>query len=220
VSLKISGWTQIHLSPPGVVKEVGAQFLDRTNGLCPVAVGAKHGFRKTAERRRQFPVIAGAGGARCDNQAMSYTSADARQQVLDELAKAAEYLGVAVARLGEAYESMDEQSADRLEEQLFRPLQAAYGTARRSHAEFAARYDIPGRTFAQASPGRPVGPREELEVASEQVRSADETLVTLQDSMLPVEVGDPELRAGLSRVRELIAPLPERTRELLRVLGR
>ena len=38
--------------------------------------------------------------------------------------------------------------------------------------------------------------------------------------MLPVEVGDPELRSGLSRVRELIAPLPDRARNLVRVLGR
>lgn len=151
---------------------------------------------------------------------MSYTSADARQQVLDELAKAAEHLGVAVARLGEAYESMEEHAADRLEDQLFRPLQAAYGTARRTHAEFAARHGMPGRTFAQPSPGRPAGPREELELAAEQVRSADETIATLQDSMLPVEVGDPELRAGLARVRELISPLPDRTREIVRVLGR
>src|SRR5689334_20158132 len=103
---------------------------------------------------------------------MSYTSADGRQQVLDELAKAAEGLGVAVARLGEAYESMEEHSADRLEEQLFRPVQAAYGAARRTYAEFAGRYGIPVRTFAQPSPGRPAGPREELELASEQVRSA------------------------------------------------
>jgi hypothetical protein len=151
---------------------------------------------------------------------MSYTSADGRQQVLDELAKAAEDLGVAVARLGEAYESMEEHSADRLEEQLFRPLQAAYGTARRTYSEFAGRHAIPGRSFPQPSPGRPASPREELELASEQVRTADETIATLQDSMLPVEVGDPELRAGLARVRELIAPLPDRTREIVRVLGR
>ena len=45
-------------------------------------------------------------------------------------------------------------------------------------------------------------------------------LATLQDSMLPVEVGDPELRAGLSAVRESIGPLPGRARELLRTLGR
>jgi hypothetical protein len=151
---------------------------------------------------------------------MSYTSADARQQVLDELATAAEHLGVAVARLGEAYEALDEQTADRLEAELFRPLQAAYGTARRTHSEFAARYGAPGWTFGQPSPGLPATPREELERSADEIRTADQTIATLQDSMLPVEVGDQELRAGLSRVRELIGPLPDRARNMVRVLGR
>ena len=75
--------------------------------------------------------------AACENLVMSYSSADARGQILDEVARAAEHLGVAVARLSEAYESMDEQSADRLEEKLFRPLQAAYGVAKRTHTAFA-----------------------------------------------------------------------------------
>jgi hypothetical protein len=42
----------------------------------------------------------------------------------------------------------------------------------------------------------------------------------LQDSMLPVEVGDVELRAGLSEIRELVGGVRGRARELLRVLGR
>ncbi len=151
---------------------------------------------------------------------MSYSTADAREQVLDELASAAEHLGTAVSRLGEAYEEMDEQSADQLEQELFRPLQAAYGAARRAHAEFSARYGISARPPEESSPGLPAGPRDEIERAAEEIRTADETISQLQDSMLPVEVGDQELRAGLTRVRELIAPLPARSRELLRTLGR
>ena len=151
---------------------------------------------------------------------VSYSTADAREQVLDELANAAEHLGTAVARLGEAYELVDEQTADRLEEQLFRPLQAAYGLARRTHAEFSARYEISGRELGQPSPGLPAGPREEIERAADEVRTADETIAALQDSMLPVEVGDTELRAGLSRTRELVAPLPALAREMVRTLGR
>jgi hypothetical protein len=38
--------------------------------------------------------------------------------------------------------------------------------------------------------------------------------------MLPVEVGDPELRAGLAEVRELLGGLRARARELVRTLGR
>jgi hypothetical protein len=38
--------------------------------------------------------------------------------------------------------------------------------------------------------------------------------------MMPVEVGDAPLRAGLAEIRELIGPLPERTAGLVRVIGR
>jgi hypothetical protein len=37
---------------------------------------------------------------------------------------------------------------------------------------------------------------------------------------MPVEVGDRELRDGLSATRELIAAVPGRGRELLRMVGR
>jgi hypothetical protein len=54
----------------------------------------------------------------------------------------------------------------------------------------------------------------------EAVGKADRAIATLQDSMLPIEVGDAELRAGLQDVRRLIAGLPEQAREILRTLGR
>jgi hypothetical protein len=38
--------------------------------------------------------------------------------------------------------------------------------------------------------------------------------------MLPVEVGDPELRAGLAEVRVLLDDLTSRSREFVRTLGR
>lgn len=151
---------------------------------------------------------------------MSYSAADARQQILDELAGAAERLGEALAALGEAYERMEEHAADRLEERLFGPVQVAYGRARRTHTEFARRHQLPERTFSQAALRLPTDPRHSIEQAVDALRAADETLATLQDSMLPVDVGDPELRAGLSAVRELIAPMPSRARALTQVLGR
>ena len=151
---------------------------------------------------------------------MSYRAADARQEILEQVGAAIEHLGVALARLGEAYERMDERSADRLEEELFRPVQAAYGVAKRTHSTFATRHGLPDRDFAQPSPGLPAGPREEVDRATEEVQRAESVLSTLQDSMLPVEVGDQELRAGLAKVRELIAPVPGRAREVVRTLGR
>jgi hypothetical protein len=152
---------------------------------------------------------------------MTYAAGEARQQLLDEVAEATDALGAALASLGAAYEQLDEHTADRLEEQLFRPVQVAYGRARRTHAAFAARHGLPGRTFEPATAGAPShGVRGFLDMALADVERADGTLAELQDSMRPVEVGDAELRAGLAEVRELIAPLPERARELVRRLGR
>jgi hypothetical protein len=49
---------------------------------------------------------------------------------------------------------------------------------------------------------------------------ADQTIAELQDSMLPVEVGDTELRAGLAQAREALAAVPVRARALTRTVGR
>ena len=95
---------------------------------------------------------------------MTYVTAEARQQLLDDLAIAIEELATALAVLGAAYELLDENTADRMEEELFRGVQTAYGRAQRTHASFAARYSLPGRSFTQpqrgpAVAGRPVVPR-------------------------------------------------------------
>ena len=52
------------------------------------------------------------------------------------------------------------------------------------------------------------------------VEEADAELADLQDSMMPVEVGDAELRAGLAEVRELLGEVTPRAREFTRTLGR
>ena len=130
-------------------------------------------------------------------------------------------MGFALASLGAAYEQLDEFTADRLEEELFRPVQGAYGRARRTHAAFADRHGLEGRTFQPASPGVPSSrARGFIDDAVDALRRADDTLSGLQDSMLPVEVGDAELRAGLADVREQIGGLAGRARELIRTLGR
>jgi hypothetical protein len=152
---------------------------------------------------------------------VAYTTADARQQLLQTLAQAAEELGTALASLSEAYEQLDEQNAERLEQELFRPVQMAYGRAKRTHAEFALRHGLEGREFPAPSPGAPShGVKGFLEGAVEAVERADGTLATLQDSMLPVEVGDPELRAGLEAVRSALDHTRAHAREFLRTLGR
>jgi hypothetical protein len=152
---------------------------------------------------------------------MAYVTAEARQQLLDSIAEAIDEIGVAFAALGAAYEQLDEQTADRLEEQLYRPVQGAYGRARRTHAGFAERVGLPGRTFEPAHAGLPSqGVKGFLEHAVDSVAEADAILTELQDSMRPVEVGDPELRAGLAEVREVLGTIPERAQGFLRTFGR
>jgi hypothetical protein len=152
---------------------------------------------------------------------MTYTTVEGRQQVLHALAAAADEIAVALALLSEAYEHLDEQAAERLEEQLFQPVQAAYGRAKRVHASFAERHELPGHTFQTPSPVAPSnGTKGLIDAAVDACTRADGMLGELQDSMLPIEVGDVELRAGLSEVRELLGPLRGRAREVTRTLGR
>jgi hypothetical protein len=152
---------------------------------------------------------------------MAYTSDSARRQLLDELAEAVQQLATAIAALGEAYDEVDERTADALEQQLFRPVQGAYGRARRTHAEFAARHQLPPWHFDAGSPGLHSGdPRVYIERAIDATERADQVIAEMQDSLLPVEVGDRELRDGLSETRELIAPVPANGRQLLRTVGR
>jgi hypothetical protein len=152
---------------------------------------------------------------------MAYVAREARVELLEDVAAAIDRLAVALAALGAAYEQLDDQSADRLEDALFRPVQTAYGRARRTHSGFAERHGLPGRAFEPAIAGGPShGVREQIDRAVEAITEADEQVVDLQDSMRPVEVGDAELRAGLASVREALAPLPDRARELTRTLGR
>jgi hypothetical protein len=152
---------------------------------------------------------------------VSYIAGEARQEMLDTLADAIDEIAVALAALGEAYEQLSTAPADRLEEQLFRPVQAAYGRAKRTHAGFAERQGLPGRTFTPATPGHPsTGIRGFVDAAVDAASEADSILTELQDSMMPVEVGDAELRAGLAEVRELLGDVRARAREFVRTLGR
>jgi hypothetical protein len=152
---------------------------------------------------------------------MAYTTAEARRDLLEAIADAASRLGFAAASLSEAYEQLDEQSGERLEDACFRPVQAAYGRAKRTHAAFAARHGLEVGTVSQQEVGLPSqGAAMFVERAVEAAGEADHILAELQDSMLPVEAGDEELRAGLKAVREPLGALPLKARDFLRGLGR
>jgi len=152
---------------------------------------------------------------------VSYTTADGHRQIMDALGVAVDLLSRALGELEGAYELLDERTADELEEQLFRPVQLAYGRAQRTYTEFGARHEPDVRSFEAAPPGAPArGAKGLIESAVSSAGEADRELSELQDSMVPVEVGDPELRAGLEQVREQITGLGGRARNLLRTLGR
>src|SRR6476661_7163984 len=136
---------------------------------------------------------------------MAYTTVEGRRELLDTVAAAIDEIGFALGSLGAAYEQLDEPTADRLEDELFGPVQVAYGRAKRTHAEFAGRHGLTSRVFEAPSPGLPsTGSKGFIEAAVNAAGAADSALAALQDSMLPVEVGDAEVRAGLMEVRELL----------------
>jgi len=152
---------------------------------------------------------------------MAFTTAEGRQELLDTIAQAADELAFASACLTEAYEQMDEQSGDRLEDACFRPVQLAYGRAKRAHSEFAGRHGLAAATFEPPATGlASQGAAAFVGRAVEAVGEADRLLAELQDSMLPIEAGDEELRAGLKGVREPLDGFSGRARQFLRGLGR
>lgn len=153
---------------------------------------------------------------------MAYSTAEGRQQLLDGLADAIDEIGFALAELGAAYEQLDVATADKLEEELFGPVQRAYGRAKRTHAAFAERAGLETVPFdGQQSTGLPsTGAKGFIDNAVEGLSSAGGKLATLQDSPMLLEVGDVELRKGLAEIRKLIGDLPHVARELVRRLGR
>jgi len=153
---------------------------------------------------------------------MAYATREARQHLLDTVAEAVDELAIAVAALGGAYELLDEVTADRMEDALFRPVQSALGRLKRTYGGFADRHGLDAGDFAAANPGvmPSAGPRAFVDRASETIAEADLILSELQDSMMPVEVGDPEVRAGLAEVRGALGPLAEAAETFLRTLGR
>jgi hypothetical protein len=152
---------------------------------------------------------------------MAITAQEARARIVEELAAATEQIALAVACVGAAYELLDELTAERLEDALFRPLQRALGRARRANAQFAERHGLSAPAAPQPTPGVPSqGVKAFVDRAGGAAAEASHLIAELQDSMLPIESGDPELRAGLAESRELLELVPGAAREFLRTLGR
>jgi hypothetical protein len=152
---------------------------------------------------------------------MARTANEDRRKILADLAVAIDQIALATACLGQAYEGLDEATGDRLEQELFRPVQRALGLAKRTHSQFAGRFGLEAGSFDSPAAGVPSqGVKVFIERAVMAASEAGTTIAELQDSMLPIESGDPELRTGLAEIRELIDELPVRAREFVRTLGR
>lgn len=152
---------------------------------------------------------------------MAFTTAEARQTLLDTIAEATDELGFALACLGEAYELLDDTNSEALEDTLFGPVQVAYGRSKRTYTEFAARHGLPTRALTQEGDSLGVDTASGyLERAVEAVGIANQSLAELQDSMLPIDAGDELLRTGLASIRERLDGLPDQARNFMRTLGR
>jgi hypothetical protein len=153
---------------------------------------------------------------------MTYDASEARSALADELLDAAAEVATAIAYASAAYELLDETSGDRLEERVFGPLQKALGGLRRAVGGFAARYGDdaadPGSPPPDPHPSQGVAAL--LEGCATAARTADDLLGTLQDSFVLVELGDAELRAGVSEARRRLAEVPPALRAFGRTLGR
>jgi hypothetical protein len=100
-------------------------------------------------------------------------------------------------------------------------VQKAYGRGKRTHTGFAARFGLPAREIDSPTGGvSSQGVREFVQRAVAAASESDRQITELQDSMLPIESGDAELRAGLSETRELVDGLPAAAVLFLRTLGR
>jgi hypothetical protein len=152
---------------------------------------------------------------------MAYVTSEARQELADSVADAAGEIGTALASLTEAYEGLDEDSQDRLEEALFGPVQKAFGRASRTATTFAERHGIGVPPVTPRPAGPPSrGVKGHIEDAAEAIFLAESILTELQDSLSPVEVGDAELRAGLADVRERLAGMPAAAERFISRFGR
>ena len=152
---------------------------------------------------------------------MAFTTAEARDRIIGDLEATEEELGLAVACLGEAFEALPTGSADRLEDELFRPVQKAYVRTKRTRTAFAQRVSRTTDEPEAKQPGPPSqGAKGFIQQAIAAASQAELILSDLQDSMMPIEGGDAELRAGLSEIRELLAPLRVSAGAFLRTLGR
>src|SRR3954468_12680969 len=151
---------------------------------------------------------------------MAQTMVEARQQILDDLAGALDQLGLAVASLSEAFEQLAVDPADKLEADLYRPVQKAYGRGKRTHAQFAERVGLQGDTFEPPSAGpSSQGVKELVQRMAAALADADRRVAEFQATIRLMGGGAGGRRGGWGGVRELLEPVPRAAAMFLRSLG-
>ena len=152
---------------------------------------------------------------------MAFTTREAHEQIVNELGWAVGQIALASECLSDAYEELDVTTADRLEEELYRPLQRAFGRAKRTLVDFAA------QTGLEPSEGEPdsAGPprltvKQKIERALALAADGGQRIAELQDSDMAIASANAELRAGLAETRRLLAELCSRGPSFLRSFGR
>lgn len=152
---------------------------------------------------------------------MPISTREARERIVSDLGGAAEQLALGVACLGEAYEQLSVMAADRMEAELYGPMQRAYGRTKRTRTQFAERVGIEVEDPSEPQPGRTSqGAKAFVERAAGAATQADGQIADLQDTGYAIDAGDAELRAGLVEIRDLLGPVPGAARTFLRTLGR
>lgn len=153
---------------------------------------------------------------------VTYDPAEARRALVDDLLGAAQDVAEAIAYASAAYDLLDDTSGDRLEEQVFAPLQKALGALRRAAEGFATRHGIaaPAAAPPPPEPHPSQGVAALLDGCGAAARRADDHLGTLQDSLLLIDLGDAELRTGVADVRRRLGGVPAALRTFTRMLGR
>ena len=152
---------------------------------------------------------------------MAFTTREAHEQIVAELGWAVGQIALAAECLGEAYERLDVPTADRLEDELYRPLQRGFGRAKRTLVQFA------GKVGLEPDEGEPsdanvsrLTVKETIERSVALAADGAQRIAELQDSDMAIAAGDAELRAGLAETRRLLAELSSRAPAFLRTLGR
>ena len=116
---------------------------------------------------------------------LAYTKLEGREGLLEALAESAELVGAALEYLGAAHQRLDDQSAERLEEQLLARCSVP------TPAPGPILASPPGTASPSAASNEPAVPPgslkggELIEMAANEAEGADEMLAGLQDDQAP-----------------------------------